>query len=501
MTGMQDKNPQKLELFGTDGIRGKVGKFPLVPDFVVRLGAATGMVMQSSTNRQVFIVGRDTRQSGQMLQHSLAGGLLSAGATVIDMGVITTPGVACLVNKYGAEAGIIISASHNPVGQNGIKIVNSHGSKLSETEELEIERLAKDQGLLAGVAGRNYGRYIDGSGMRELYLDSLLDEHPDLRLEPLTIVLDCANGAASWYAPECFARIGAQLVTIHASPTGMNINRESGSEHARKFPEDLHKLIRQYSAHFAIAFDGDADRSVFVDENGNLIDGDNMLGLLADYLGRQGRLLGNTVVSTNMRNQGLVDYLYSNKVNFIETKVGDKYVTEELVKLSKQHGTTSVDLGLGGEQAGHVILYDTEHVTGDGIRTALYVVRAFLESNTPRFSEFAARIHKTPQVIASAYVNSKPDLNAIRELENLKMNIQSRLPGLARLELRYSGTEPLFRVMIESDHSHSEQELANTAWDLCSVVQRASGVKDPDQDQIEILNVTRGGIMHPLPSP
>jgi phosphoglucosamine mutase len=490
---------QKPELFGTDGIRGKVGTYPLVPDFIVKLGTATGSVMQKSSSRPIFVVGRDTRQSGQMLQNALTAGLLTAGATVIDMGVIPTPGVACLVRKLEAEAGVIISASHNPVGQNGIKIVDSKGSKLSAAVELEIERLATDPEALKDNTPGKFGRCIEGKVMRELYLDSLLDEHPELNLESLTIVLDCANGAASWFAPECFGRLGAKIVAIHASPTGLNINLQSGSEQARKHPEDMHKLIGQYSADFGITFDGDADRVVFVDENGNLIDGDHMLGLLADYFQRRGRLLGRTVVSTNMRNQGLVDYLNTKKIDFIETKVGDKYVTEQLVNLASRDGSTDL-IGVGGEQAGHVILYDADHVTGDGLRTALYVVRTFLEAEVDSFSELAWRINKTPQVIASAAVQSKPDLENIVELNSLKSDIRARISGITRMELRYSGTEPLFRVMIESDHSQSEQDLANVAWELCRVVQKASGVEGTGADQIEILNVTRGGIMDHMPS-
>ena len=200
-----------------------------------------------------------------------------------------------------------------------------------------------------------------------------------------------------------------------------------------------------------------------------------------------------------MRNQGLVNYLKSKDIDFIETKVGDKYVTEQLVNLATKDGSTD-QIGVGGEQAGHVILYDEDHVSGDGLRTALFVVRTFLEAEADSFSEMAWRINKTPQVIASAAVQSKPDLDDITALNSLKSDIRSRVPGITRMELRYSGTEPLFRVMIESDHSQSEQDLANVAWELCRVVQKASGVEGTGADQIEILNVTRGGIMDHMPS-
>lgn len=482
--------------FGTDGIRGTVGSFPLVPEFVMKLGLATGMVLCGEQKRPTIIVGRDTRQSGQMLQSSLSTGLLSAGATIIDVGVIPTPGVAYLVRKLEAQAGIVISASHNPVEMNGIKIINSDGCKLSEGNEYEIEKLALSEDMFSKVSSVDFGRLIDGSGMREMYLDGLLIEHPDLDLSGLTLVLDCANGAASWYAPECLARLGAHIVTIHASPTGSNINQKSGSEHIRKHPEDLSKLIQQYSANFGVAFDGDADRVVFVDEKGDLIDGDHVLAILADYLSRQGRLLGKTIVATNMRNQGLVDFIENRGMNFVETKVGDKYVTEQLIGLADQFSING-SMGLGGEQAGHVILYDCLHNTGDGIRTALFILEAYFEAHCSSLSSLAACLKKTPQVIASAEVCAKPDLKQIKELHKIEDQIHAAMPNLKRLDIRYSGTEPLFRVMLEGDLSTSELQLAGAAWDLCRSVQKASGIKPGDSCSIEILNVSHGGLLTP----
>lgn len=485
-----------LELFGTDGVRGVVGKFPLLPEFVLKLGLATGLVMRENERRPTVIIGRDTRQSGQTLQSALTAGMLSAGATIIDVGVIPTPGIAYLVRKLGAQMGVVISASHNPVEQNGIKIINSGGAKLPEKTERQIEALALDPSFLKEAPAGGFGRCIDGSGMKELYLDSLLVEHPDLDLSRYRIVLDCANGAASWYAPECLARLGAQIVTIHASPTGLNINHKSGSEQIRKCPGDLFHLMREYAADFGIAFDGDADRAVFVDDHGNLVDGDHMLAILAEYLQRQGRLLGNTLVTTSMRNQGLVEFVREKKFNFIETKVGDKYVTEELVGLAAQN--QSAGFGLGGEQAGHIILYDQEHNSGDGIRTALYVIRALVEAESDSLSALAGRIKKTPQVIASAFVDSKPDLDGIAELIRIKQDLGNELPDLRRMELRYSGTEPLFRAMLECGYRNSEQDLANAAWKICRAVQQAGGMRVGDDDQtVEILNVGRGGLLTP----
>jgi len=484
---------KKRQYFGTDGIRGRVGQHPLVPDFALKLGYAAGSVLAfSSKTRPTFVIGRDTRQSGQMLQSALTGGMLASGATVINLGVITTPGVAFMVKKLGADAGVVISASHNPVDENGIKFFSSEGKKLREDVEFAIEALIDSEMLLESMHSGDYGRSIDGSDMRELYVDDLVDEHNGLRLDKLTLVLDCANGAASWYAPECFSRLGANVVTINASPTGTNINNEAGSEHVRSYPKDMAALIRRYGADFGIVFDGDADRVIFVDEKGDLVDGDHMLAILATYLGGQGRLLGHTVVSTNMANGALTNYFAERGIQFIETPVGDKYVTEELVKLRANEVATS-KLGLGGEQSGHIILMDGEHNTGDGIRTALYMIRAYLDSRDSSLAALAESIHKYPQVIASAYVENKPELEKIEVLKDMTAAIKADLPGLTRMNLRYSGTEPKFRLMLEADTSHTVLELAEKAWGVCRVVQEASHT---DKGAVvEVLNVTRGGLI------
>jgi len=482
------------KLFGTDGVRGTVGQFPLVPEFVLKLGLATGHIMKGTHRSPIFVVGRDTRQSGQMLQNAYSAGLLTAGATIIDVGVIPTPGVAYLVRKLEAQAGVVISASHNPVGMNGIKIINPDGSKLSEETELAIEELVLNPDALNIASSSRYGRSIDGSGMRELYLDGLLLEHPNLDLRELTIVLDCANGAASWYAPECLSRLGAKVITIHASPTGLNINDKCGSEQIRQQPADLHDLIRQYDADLGIAFDGDADRSIFVDENGLLIDGDHVLAILADFLQKDNKLFANTIVTTTMRNQGLKDFTDQHKFNFIETKVGDKYVTEELVKLASQQEIDG-SIGIGGEQSGHIILFDQEHNSGDGLRTALFLLKVLAEGKTKSLAKLAGMIKKTPQVIASAHVPEKPALDEMQNLAQVKDEVNARMK-IMRMELRYSGTEPVFRAMLEAGYEHTEQELAEAAGEICRAVQQAAGLDQPTADSIEILNVSKGGILN-----
>ncbi|MGE5140855.1 MAG: phosphoglucosamine mutase, partial [Rudaea sp.] len=272
----------ETRFFGTDGIRAEFGTFPLVPDFVLKLGLAAGDVLrQGRPGGEIVVVGRDTRRSGSILQSALTSGLLATGVSVLDVGVITTPGVAYLVRRLGAVAGVVISASHNPVKENGIKFFGADGFKLPESVELDIERRLDADYRRA--YSHESGRSIDGHGMHEFYIEDLVSEHPDLRLDGLKLVMDCANGAASYLAPECFSRLGAAVTVINASPTGLNINDHAGSEFVRRQPEMLARLAQQYGANFGLAFDGDADRVIFVDEHGEIVDGDHMIAILADY--------------------------------------------------------------------------------------------------------------------------------------------------------------------------------------------------------------------------
>ena len=483
---------KKRKYFGTDGVRGHVGRPPLVPDFVTRLGYAAGTVLSRAALHPTFVIGRDTRQSGEMLQSALTTGLLASGATVVDLGVITTPGVAFMVRKLDVEAGVVISASHNPVEENGIKFFNRTALKLDPETELEIEALLDSPIDLSDAKVEDFGHQMDGTTLRELYVDDLVDEHSNLDLRGMKLVLDCANGAASWYAPQVFSRLGAEVVAIHASPTGGNINNKAGSEHVRRNPEELSSLIHDYDADFGLVFDGDADRVIFVDEVGNLVDGDHMLAILADYFQSQGRLLADTVVSTSMRNGALVNYFAERGIEFIETPVGDKYVMVELMQLmGADHPPAQV--GLGGEQSGHIILMDATHATGDGIRSAIYVIRAFLTGKVGSLAKMAEGIHKFPQVIASAFVSEKTELDKLEAVISCQAEIRGTLTGLTRLNLRYSGTEPKVRLMLEADNRHTEAELAQHAFALCEAVQESTGT--PSGSFLEVLNVTRGGLV------
>lgn len=480
---------KKNNYFGTDGVRGHVGQPPMVPEFVTRLGFAAGAVLSKTSKNPTFLIGRDTRQSGEMLQSALTSGLLAAGASVMNLGVMPTPGVAYMVQRLRADAGVVISASHNPVDQNGIKFFNADALKLSQATEHAIEDLLDSP---MDLRTARFGRVIDMIGLRELYVSSLVEEHPDLDLNGIKVVIDCANGAASWYAPQVFSRLGADVIAIGASPTGKNINEGAGSEHVRRNPAALSSLIRQYHGNFGLVFDGDADRVIFVDEVGNLVDGDHMLAILAAYLQSQNRLLADTVVSTTMRNGALVNYFKEREIDFIETPVGDKYIMTQLLNLMES-GQKPDQIGLGGEQSGHIILMDAVHATGDGLRSAIYMIKAYLANARDTLAEMAESIHKYPQVIASAFVTEKIDLDQLELVEKIRKSIEKGLPGLTRLNLRYSGTEPKVRLMLEADNRHSESELAQKAFALCEAVQDATGT--PPDSFLEVLNVTRGGLV------
>ncbi len=481
-----------MKLFGTDGIRASVGVFPMTPEFVLRLGRAAGAVLKELAIHPVVVIGRDTRASSPMLQSALSAGLLASGVSVVDLGVIPTPGVAFLAPKFEAVAGVVLSASHNPAEQNGIKFFQSSGFKLSEEVEARIENLALN-GDAAQVANARFGQMWDGSGAAGIYKQSLISEHGALSFDSLTIVLDCANGATSAYASECFAQLGARVITINASPSGSNINQAAGSEFVRKYPGELARVVEAHAADLGMAFDGDGDRVVFIDRHGRVLDGDYLIAILADYFDARQQLLERTIVATSMRNAGLVDFVNARGLGLIETKVGDKYVSEKLVEIA-QRNLNVLGVGLGGEQAGHVVILDKEHTAGDGIRTGLYVVRALVESEVSDFSALANRLQKKPQVIASAHVSAKPPFEEREELKTLAQRTAAKMPGLSRSELRYSGTEPQFRAMLEADERHSVSELANEAWLICRTVQRVIGKGDTE---VEILNCMDGGLLFP----
>jgi phosphoglucosamine mutase len=468
-----------------------VGEWPMVPEFVLQLGRSAGALIRGEAREATVVIGRDTRHSSAMLQEALDSGLMASGVHVVDLGVVPTPGVAWLVRHLDADAGVVISASHNPADQNGIKFFARTGRKLSEELETQIEaQINKQLNDPACVAVHSHiGHVHNGEIFQELYIRDLLAEHPSLSLEGIKLVIDCANGAASFIAPEVFSRLGAEVVAVHASPNGLNINVDAGSEHVRRSLEEMNLLIDHHQAHFGLAFDGDADRVVFVDEAGSLIDGDHMLGILARYFDARGQLLARSVVTTVMRNSGLKAHLERAGMRMIETPVGDKYVTDKIFEL-RAAGPAQDKIGLGGEQAGHILIVDDGHPTGDGVRTALFVMRVFLESGAASLASFAAEVGKTPQIIASAHVGNGPRLSR-SELDAMEAATLA-IPGIIRVNLRYSGTEPLLRAMLESDGSVSEEVLGRIALERCRKAQSVSGLAD---GEVDILNVTSGGVI------
>ncbi len=480
------------QYFGTDGIRGTAGTPPMTAEFVYRLGVAVGHVLSLETpGPDLFVIGRDTRTSGPLLQDALTRGLLTSGARVMDLGILPTPGIAWLTRELGATAGAVISASHNPASENGIKFLNPQGMKLSESQESAIE--AYMASLPEGELDLpQTGLREDGSHNYDLYLQDLLSTHKDLDLSGLKILLDCSNGAAFRVGPELFRGLGAEVVALNTESDGININLHAGSEHARSKPEALAALLAEHQANLAITFDGDADRVILMDENGQLIDGDHMLAILADALHKDKRLLANSLVTTVMANGSLHQFAAEHHFELVQTPVGDKYVTEALQSL-KVGNDPEGKLGLGGEQSGHIILLDENHRTGDGLRTAVFMLWVLLQQEQPSMAALAASIQKYPQMVASCNVAEKLDLKTMLPLQAKLDEIKQRLPGLVQLNSRYSGTEPKYRLMIETDTRHSTRELAEICWEVCDLIQRETST--PPGAKIEVLNVSAGGLV------
>lgn len=441
------KSVNMMKLFGTDGIRGLAGESPLDEKTISIIGRSLARQLRDKLGREPrFVTGRDTRESGTWIEDAFHKGARMAGAHCESAGVITTPGVAYLTRAFDLDAGIVVSASHNPYKDNGIKIFSPSGQKIDEATEKKIEREIfeeKEVKLPSNFA-------VDDARAAEFqssYLDYLAGQFEDLSLGGLKIVLDCANGAASRLAPQLFRRLGADVVAINAEPDGRNINKDCGSQH----PEDLQSTVIKEGADLGAAFDGDADRSIFVDENGAVVDGDATMWILAQYLDARGELNNSTVVATVMSNLGLELALKSKNIKLLRTSVGDKYVLEELVKTGSS---------LGGEQSGHIILPDTSLV-GDGMRTALFMLVAMREHGK-KLSEMTAGFVRYPQILVNVKVGKKLPFDDVQEISEASKQIRSELDGSGRLLLRYSGTEDLARVMIEGKDQQAIEKQANS---------------------------------------
>ncbi len=440
--------------FGTDGIRG-VANRELTPELAYRLGRAGAYVLTQQRNQQgekpLVIVGRDTRLSGEMLESALVAGMLSIGVDVARLGVITTPGVAWLTKELKASAGVMISASHNPFEDNGIKFFGYDGFKLFDSLEEEIEALLDaEEDQLPRPVGEQIGRVEDREDAYQLYIQHL-QSTIQTDLCGMDIVVDCSNGAASRLAPMLLRDLGADVTAMCADPDGVNINVDCGSTH----PERLQQEVLHRNAHLGLAFDGDADRLIAVDEQGKLVDGDQILCICADFMKEQGELKKDTLVTTVMSNIGLYKAMDSMGIRTEQTQVGDRYVMEKM----RQGG-----FNLGGEQSGHIIFLD-HNTTGDGMLTALQLLRVVKEKATT-LNQLAQTMIRYPQILVNVRVREKEHWDQNQEIMSKIREVEQALGKDGRVLVRPSGTEPLIRVMAEGPDEEQLESYVNEIADV-----------------------------------
>jgi phosphoglucosamine mutase len=437
-------------LFGTDGVRGLANAAPLTPELTCRLGRiAAACLAEHGTRpgtRPAVLIARDTRISGPLLEQALVAGVLSVGVDALVAGVLPTPAVAALIPALGAVGGAVLSASHNPFEDNGIKLFSADGDKLPDAWEAEIEARLEAGWDGPRPTGAALGRLHAVPDAERRYLAGLRASVPDgFDLAGRRLVVDCAHGATYRVAPRLFRSLGADVATLGARPDGANINRRVGALH----PEALRARVRALPGAIGLALDGDGDRLILVDESGDVRDGDHVLAVCAGALLARGALRGGVVVSTVMANLGLERALAEVGIGMTRTAVGDRYVLEEMRRLGAN---------LGGEQSGHVIFLDHAR-TGDGLLTALQVLRAMVEAGQP-LSALAGRVEKCPQVLVNVPVRARPALDGVHGVAETVARWERRLDGHARLLVRYSGTEPLARVMVEGDEQATIEAAA-----------------------------------------
>jgi len=442
-------------MFGTDGVRGIANK-ELSPALAFNLGRIGAYVLTEETHKKPRIaVGKDTRISGDMLEAALIAGICSMGAEAVSLGVLPTPAVAYLTRHMGLDAGVVISASHNPFEYNGIKFFNGEGYKLSDQLEDRIESLMLNpENGIAYPTGADIGKKVEVDNAVHGYVD-FLKKTIDVNLRGLKIAVDCANGASYIAAPSVLADLGAEIAVINNKPNGKNINVKCGSTH----PEGLQKLVVESGAHIGLAFDGDADRLIAVDNRGNIVNGDHMLAIFARHLKGKGMLKKDTVVATVMSNMGLDIALKREKCNLVKTKVGDRYVLEEMV---------SMGYSIGGEQSGHIIFLD-HNTTGDGLLTALQLLAAVKETGK-KLSDLASIMKELPQVLVNAKVKNENKDKYMKDeaIAEMITGLEKKLKGRGRVLIRPSGTEPLIRVMLEGAN---ETEIKEDAEALAKLIE------------------------------
>ena len=443
------------KLFGTDGVRGRAGDYPLDHETIARLGAAlvrSRVHLREASAAMRFVIGRDTRESGDWIGRELARGVRSQGAQVVSGGVIPTPAVAYVTRALGFDAGLVISASHNPFEDNGIKVFSGLGEKFSEALEREVEAIVADS---AWSVGGSADEPVPAANVADAYISHTLRALPDPeRLRGFELVVDAANGATCEVGPRVFREIGCAVDVIGDRPDGRNINLGVGSTH----PERLAETVRRRNARMGVAFDGDGDRAIFVDHQGRVVDGDAVLLMCARHMRAGGRLAGDTVVATVMSNIGLELALRESGIELVRTAVGDKYVMEEMQKRG---------VSLGGEQSGHIIFSD--HLfTGDGIATALNVLRVIADTGR-ELADLASELVTYPQTLVNVRVRERKDLSTVPAVADAMKRVEERLSGTGRLLVRYSGTEPLLRIMIEGK---DQKEIQQWAGEIAGVVEK-----------------------------
>jgi phosphoglucosamine mutase len=426
----------KRQYFGTDGVRGVANQHPITPEWVLQLACAAAKVLATDTSksqRSKCVIGRDTRNSGRMLEMAMAAGLSSVGVDVILLGVLPTPGVACLAKEMGADFGIVISASHNPFYDNGIKFINGDGCKLSDEIEIQIEKTLEDKSWVLASA-EQLGNIEDAEHSVELYVNRVLKSVEGLDLTGVKLALDCANGAAIESSRMALQKLGAEVTCMDAAPNGLNINLNSGCTH----PEKIVALMKVGGHEVGIAHDGDADRVLMIDEKGELLDGDELLCIAAAAMLKKGCLKNNTLVVTAMSNFGVEEALLPWDGKVVRTAVGDRYVLEAM----KKYGYV-----LGGEQSGHFIFGEWAS-TGDGLLSALQILKMMKESRQP-LSQLRGILKKYPQVLMNMRVKERKPLENLGGVQSKIREAESVLQGQGRVFIRYSGTEPLIRLLIE----------------------------------------------------
>ena len=436
----------KKRFFGTDGIRGKTGEHPITPDFFVKLAYATGLVLtkhHKSKNNPSVVIGKDTRISGYMFESALEAGFSAAGVDTYLTGPIPTPGIAYLTQKLDADIGVSITASHNPFGDNGIKIFTKNGTKLSEETEIEIEQLLDEALVLVTTAKLGKARRLDDAYDRYIRfcLNTVSNE---LDFKHYKIVIDCANGATYHVAPKIFRSLGAKIITINNSPDGLNINEAAGSDH----PESLVQAVKKNQANLGIAFDGDGDRILVVNNDGSIIDGDQILFIILNYFQQQQKLKGG-LVGTLMTNLALEEKCAEMNISFYRAKVGDRYVAEALREKKWM---------IGGENSGHIVLLNY-HSTGDGIISALQLLSA-LKVNKMSLSEALANFSLYPQQLINIPIKEKLDLDS-QIIKDLVKEAEMIMEGKGRVLIRPSGTQPLLRIMTEGPEKLLVVKAAN----------------------------------------